>query len=347
MVRARDLGIIFDGTPGSNNSITDVRGVEVGHSTIIRGNGDEAVRTGVTAILPQGKKNIGSNVFSGASVLNGNGEVTGLAWLHESGILSGPVMLTNTYSVGIVRDSVLKYLRMKGIESEMLPVVGEISDQFLNDIGGQHVTENNVFEAIESSQSGQIEEGNAGGGTGAMCYRYKGGIGSSSRTVSYLGEEYMVGVLVQANHGLRHQLRVMGSPVEAYAPQGDNSMKELGSIVIVVGTDAPLLPHQLVRLSRRAFLGLARTGGVSSNGSGDFSIAFSTAQSFELAPKEILNSRWIPNGEHDELFEAAVYATVEAIINALVAAESMTGYKGHKADSLSHDAIRRLVKMKG
>lgn len=347
-IRSRDLGIYFEGEPGRLNSITDVPGVEVGHSTIIQGEGkgdtgSGPVRTGVSAILPLGRKKVDSNLFGSVSVLNGNGEVTGTSWVEESGTVSGPIMLTNTYSVGIVRDSVLKWFTDHGINAESLPVVGEVSDEYLNDIRGQHVGEEHVFEAISNARPESTEEGSIGGGTGAVCYEFKGGIGTSSRIVNVLDEEYTIGVIVQANHGLRRHLTISGKPVGKSLNQNLVRTRETGSIVGVIITDAPLLPVQLKRLSRRAYHGLARTGSVSSNGSGDFFIAVSTAASFDFMPEEVNRASFIPNSLVDPLLEGTVYATEESIINSMVAADSMRGFKDHYVASLPHDEVKNLL----
>ncbi len=282
--RARDLGVPFDGTPGALNAITDVKGIEIGHSTIIRGAGKlqvgvGPVRTGVTAVLPRGKQ---SNVpvFAGWFSLNGNGEMTGTTWLEESGLLEGPVMITNTHSVGVVRDAVIKWQLKQYSQTAQswgLPVVAETYDGYLNDINGFHVKDEHAFEALNNARSGAVAEGNVGGGTGMICHEFKGGIGTSSRKLSEQQGGFTVGVLVQANYGLRQQLRIAGVPVGEEITDGAFRPRETGSIIIVVATDAPLLPHQLKRLARRAALGLARNGSVAGNGSGDIFIAFSTA----------------------------------------------------------------------
>lgn len=347
MTRARDLDLEFEGRTGIRNTICDVSGVEVGHSTLIgKASGDRKVRTGVTAILPRGKKTVNSHIFAGSSTLNGNGEVTGLSWIGESGILSGPVMLTNTYSVGLVRDSVIKYMSRRGLKSDVLPVVGEISDEYLNDISGHHVQESHVIEAIESSRGDNVLEGNVGGGTGAVCYEFKGGIGTSSRIVEAIDTRYRVGALVQANHGLRRHLTILGEPIGKELTENLVRTKEYGSIVIVLATDAPLLPHQLNRLARRAYLGLAHTGSVSSNGSGDFCIAFTTAQEFSNSPADMQRSNWIPNGGMDHIFEGTVAAVEEAVINALVAAETMSGNNDHKVYQIPYKALKKIAKNK-
>src|SRR6266700_3078176 len=287
--RARDLGVPFDGTPGPLNAITDVAGVTVGHSTIIRGQGklvvgQGPVRTGVTAIFPRGPTN-GDPVFGGWFTLNGNGEMTGTTWLEESGFLAGPVMITNTHSVGIVRDAVIEWLVRKGFEFDWsLPIVAETWDGSLNDINGFHVTKEHAFPALDSARSGPVAEGNVGGGTGMICHQFKGGIGTASRVLPASAGGYTVGVLVQCNYGLRPYLRIAGVPVGQEIPDllpgpvraGSND-EENGSIIVVVATDAPLLPHQLKRIATRVALGVGRSGGYGGNSSGDIFVAFSTA----------------------------------------------------------------------
>ncbi len=348
MKMAEKIGLHFEGIQGRLNSIVDVKGVEVGHETLISNTQtndgkNNYIRTGVTAILPAGREHIGFDIFSGTSTLNGNGEATGFAWINESGMLSSPVMLTNTNSVGIVRDATLKWMDNQNIHHDSLPVVCEISDEYLNDIRGHHITDKHVFSALEKASSSNVEEGNVGGGTGAVCYEFKGGIGTSSRVVNILGNDYTVGVMVQANHGLRHQLNIEGISVGKAIKENLVKTRESGSIVFVVGTDAPLLPHQLQRLSRRAFLGLARTGSVSSNGSGDFSIAFSVANIYNNGNLKKENAEWLPNTELDRLFEGVVYATEESIINALLAAQPMEGTQGHSVSALPHKALKELL----
>jgi L-aminopeptidase/D-esterase-like protein len=351
-VRARDLGVPFDGTPGPHNAITDVKGVTVGHATLISGNGKLVVgkgpvRTGVTAVLPRGKEGAGDPVFAGWFSLNGNGEMTGTAWIEESGFLEGPVMLTNTTSVGTVRDGTVKWLAktVKGLQDWSLPIVAETYDGYLNDTLGFHVQEKHVFAALDGAKGGAVVEGNVGGGTGMTCYQFKGGIGTASRKLTAAQGNYTVGVLVQANFGLRHQLLVAGVPVGRAITEGAPRRKEAGSIIIVVATDAPLLPHQTKRLARRAALGLARTGSVSGNGSGDLFVAFSTANPTAANPKGALAQvSFLPNGRMDLLFEATVQATEEAIVNALVAARTMEGRDGHKVIALPHDRLREVLK---
>ncbi len=342
--RARDLGVPFDGTPGALNGITDVAGVEVGHTTLVAGSGAAAVRTGVTAILPRGGKSQ-DPVFGGWFTQNGNGEMTGTTWLAEGGFLEGPVMLTNTHSVGVVRDAVIKWRIDHGFRGEYpwsLPVVAETWDGYLNDINGFHVTAEHAFQALDRAASGPVAEGSVGGGTGMVCHELKGGIGTASRKVG----AYVVGVLVQCNYGLRRQLRVAGVPVGA-ALEGGTFKRENGSIIVVVATDAPLLPHQLTRIARRASMGIARNGGVAGNGSGDIFIAFSTANPGAADEEHEVTLRMLPNDKLDPYFEATVQATEEAIVNALVAADTMEGFAGHKVMALPHDRLRQLLKQFG
>ncbi len=357
--RARDLGVPFDGAPGPLNAITDVKGVEVGYSTIISGEGKlhvgaGPVRTGVTAILPRGKV-ADSFVFAGWHSLNGNGEMTGTTWVEESGILEGPVMITNTHSVGVVRDAVVAWRVKQGPADSTgywwsLPVVAETWDGYLNDVNGFHVKEKHAFEALDAARTGPLAEGNVGGGTGMVCHEFKGGIGTASRKLTEKVGGYTVGVLVQCNYGLRRQLRVAGVPVGreisegAFRSQSDDAADEFGSIIIVVATDAPLLPHQLKRLARRASLGLARNGSISGGGSGDIFIAFSTANPGIARTTGTAEITMIPNGRLDPLFEATVQATEEAIINAMVAADTMTGADGHKAVAMPHEGLREVLK---
>jgi D-aminopeptidase len=358
--RARDLGVPFEGRPGPLNAITDVKGVEVGHTTLISGSGklvvgQGPVRTGVTAILPRGKSPT-SRVFAGWFPLNGNGEMTGTTWVEESGFLEGPVMITNTHSVGVVRDAVIKWrVNLAPADNTgywwSLPVVAETYDGYLNDINGFHVTPQDAFHALDSARSGPVAEGNAGGGTGMICYEFKGGIGTASRQLPAAEGGYTVGVLVQCNCGVREQLRIAGVPVgqeitsdKVWGRLRSKSDEEKGSIIIVVATDAPLLPHQLKRLARRASLGLARTGSTSSNGSGDIFIAFSTANPGAAKSTGVAQVQMVANDDTDPLFSATVQATEEAIVNALVAAETMTGVDDHKAIALPHDCLREILK---
>jgi len=351
--RARDLGVPFDGTPGTLNSITDVKGVEVGHTTLISGSGklkvgEGPVRTGVTAVLPRGKNNL-NPVFGGWFSLNGNGEMTGTTWLEESGILDGPVMITNTHSVGVVRDAVIAWRIKKappdaGGYSWSLPVVAESADDDLNDMNGFHVKPEHVFNALESAHSGPAEEGNVGGGTGMICNEFKGGIGTASRVLPSGIGGYTVGVLVQCNFGHRNQLRIAGAPVGREISEAPVHNKDQGSIIIVIATDAPLIPTQLKRLARRASLGLARDGSFSGDGSGDIFIAFSTANEGATNGTGLRELKMLPNSELDPLFLATVQATEEAIINAMIAAETMKGINDFEVVALPHDRLREVLR---
>jgi L-aminopeptidase/D-esterase-like protein len=351
--RARDLGIPFDGTPGANNAITDVQGVEVGHTTLISGSGklkvgEGPVRTGVTAIHPRGK-DANDSVFGAWFTLNGNGEMTGTTWLEDSGFLTSPIMITNTHSVGVVRDAVIAWKVKRG-EPDMedywwsLPVVAETWDGYLNDINGFHVKPEHVFHALESAHSGPVEEGNVGGGTGMICNEFKGGIGTASRVLDAKAGGYTVGVLVQCNYGERDQLRIAGVPVGKEIPEHTLRKDDVGSIIIVVATDAPLIPTQLRRLVRKASLGLGRDGSYSGNGSGDIFIAFSTANPGAASAKGIRDLKMLPNDSLDPLFLATVQATEEAVVNAMVAAETMTGIDGHTVIALPHDRLQEVLK---
>jgi D-aminopeptidase len=358
--RARDLGVPFDGTPGPLNAITDVAGVTVGDTTLISGEGKlqigkGPVRTGVTAILPRGKNSMSDAVFAGWWSLNGNGEMTGTTWVEESGFLEGPVMITNTHSVGVVRDAVIHWRVNHGEPDPTgywwsLPVVAETWDGWLNDINGFHVKPEDAFHAIDSAHGGPVEEGNVGGGTGMVCNEFKGGIGTSSRSLEIKGESYTVGVLVQCNYGRRQNLRVAGVPVGLEIPEdpayasASFGEAERGSIIVVVATDAPLLSHQLKRLARRVSLGLGRDGSTSGNGSGDIFIAFSTANPGVEAVDHAVSLQMLPNDLLDPIFTATVQATEEAVINAMVAAETMTGIENHKVIALPHDKLRAVLK---
>ena len=348
--RARDLGIPFDGTTGPLNAITDVQGIEVGHTTLISGNGKLVVgkgpvRTGVTAIFPLGKKSA-DPVFAGWHSLNGNGEMTGTTWLEESGFLEGPIMLTNTHSVGIVRDSIIEWQTKHHMGGELwsLPVVAETWDGFLNDINGFHVKKSHVFAALDKAISGPVMEGNVGGGTGMICFEFKGGIGTASRKVQIHKENYVVGVMVQNNFGRRQQLRIAGAPVGAEILEHTIKPKGTSSIIVVVATNAPLLPHQLKRVARRASLGLGRVGSIASNYSGDIFIAFSTMNLKATKSPSVVDVTMLSNNELDPLFEATVQATEEAIVNALIAAETMTGRDGNKVIAIPYDRLKQVLK---
>ena len=353
-VRARALGIPFDGTPGPLNAITDVAGVTVGFTTLSSGEGKlevgkGPVRTGVTAVLPRAQASFNDPVYAGVFSLNGNGEMTGTAWLEEGGFLEGPLVITNTHSVGVARDAVIAWRVSKGGPDPTgfvwsLPVVAETWDGYLNDINGFHVKPEHVIQALEGAKSGPVAEGSVGGGTGMVCYEFKGGTGTASRLLKTKMATYTVGALVQANCGRRSQLTITGVPVGKEIPENAVYSKETGSIIIAVGTDAPLLPHQLKRLARRASMGLARTGSVSGNGSGDLFIAFSTANPGAADPAKPTHAvETIPNDRLDGIFEATVQAVEEAIVNAMVANQSMTGRDGHKVDALSHDRVRAIL----
>jgi D-aminopeptidase len=386
--RARDLGVPFDGTPGPNNAITDVKGVEVGHTTLISGTGKLEVgkgpiRTGVTAIHPRGKTS-NDAAFAAWFTLNGNGEMTGTTWVDDSGFLDGPVMITNTHSVGVVRDAVIAW-KVKHSTPDMegyfwsLPVVAETWDGWLNDINGFHVHPEDAWHALDVAHAGPVEEGNVGGGTGMVCNEFKGGIGTSSRVLDAKVGGYTVGVLVQCNYGRRDQLRIAGVPVgkeipdhPAYGrdetadsgtgtmspshpmwgqppsavlrPEGPLPGHDTGSIIVVVATDAPLIPTQLKRIAKKVSLGLGRDGSYSGDGSGDIFLAFSTANPGAVGPKGLHQLTMMPNDRLDPIFLATVQATEEAVINAMVAAETMKGIDNHEVIALPHDRLREVLK---
>ena len=358
-VRARDLGIPFEGKPGKFNAITDVAGVEVGYTTLMSGDGKlevgkGPVRTGVTAVLPRGHASLNDPVYAGFFSLNGNGEMTGTAWVDESGFLEGPIIITNTHSVGVARDAVIAWRIKHGAADKTgywwsLPVVAETWDGWLNDINGFHVKPEDVWHALDTAHGGALEEGSVGGGTGMICYEFKGGTGTASRVIEMKDKSgpartYTIGALVQANCGRRPQLTIAGVPVGKEIP-GEVYKEESGSIIIVIATDAPLLPHQLKRLAKRASLGLARTGSISGNGSGDLFIAFSTANAGAANPEPLTHSvETTPNDSMDPIFTAVVQATEEAIINALVDNQTMIGRDNHRVDALPHDRLRELLK---
>ena len=355
--RARDLGIPFEGTTGPNNAITDVKGVEVGHVTLISGEGKLVrgkgpARTGVTAIFPQGK-NFRDRLFGAWFTLNGNGEMTGTTWLEESGMLGSPVVITNTHSVGIARDAIVEWNAKRSTDEDYsgdfsLPVVAETWDGFLNDINGFHVTKAHVFEALDKAAIGPVAEGNVGGGTGMIAHGFKGGIGTSSRVLEERQGGYTVGVLVQANYGSRPLLRIAGVPVGKeitdLTPTRGTASEDQGSIIVVVATDAPLLPHQLKRVIKRASLGIGKMGGTGGNSSGDIFIAFSTANLDAKKTKAIATVTMLPNEMINPIFNATVDATEEAIVNAMVAAETMTGANGNTVHALPHDRLREVLK---
>jgi len=351
--RARDLGVPFDGTPGLYNAITDVKGVEVGHTTLISGSGklkvgEGPVRTGVTAVLPRGKDSL-DPVFGAWFTLNGNGEMTGTTWLEDSGFLDGPVMITNTHSVGVVRDAVIAWRVKKAPPDQAgyewsLPVVAETYDGDLNDINGFHVKPEHAWHALDTAHGGAVEEGNVGGGTGMICNEFKGGIGTSSRVLDAKYGGYTVGVLVQCNYGWRSQLRIAGVPVGREIPDHKVRDNDVGSIIVVVATDAPMIPTQLKRLARRVSLGLGRDGSYSGDGSGDIFVAFSTANPGAGNSKSMRQITMLPNEQMNPLFLATVQATEEAVINAMVAAETMKGINDFEVIALPHDRLREVLR---
>ncbi len=362
--RARDLHVPFDGNPGPLNAITDVPGIAVGHTTLISGEGKlqqgtGPIRTGVTAIMPRGVSNP-TPVFAGYYSQNGNGEMTGTAWIEESGFAESPILITNTHSVGLVRDTVIKWQVSEAAKGRRtmplwsLPIVAETWDGFLNDINGFHVQEQHVLAALNGAKSGPVQEGSVGGGTGMICYGFKGGIGTSSRKLADGAGGYTVGVLVQCNCGRRPQLLIAGTPVGKeipgqvpYAKNVSPTGQELGSIIIIVATDAPLIPQQLKRLARRATMGLARTGSISGNGSGDLFLAFSTANEGAAAQggkDTVKDARMLVNDAMDPLFEATVEATEESIVNAMVASDTMTGIDGRTVIGLPRDELVKVLR---
>jgi D-aminopeptidase len=374
--RGRELGLPFPGTTGPVNAITDVPGVSVGHATLVSGNGRLArgkgpVRTGVTAIFPRGKAS-NDPVFAAFATLNGNGEMTGTHWLRESGFLAGPVTLTNTLSVGVVRDAVIAWALRRGWPSWgfSLPVVAETWDGGLNDIDGFHVRVRDAFEALDAADAGRVTEGSVGGGTGMVCHQFKGGIGTASRQLSADAGGYVVGVLVQCNYGRRERLSVLGVPVGAeirdlrpcsVLPPDQRQAEQFaacstesgagsapdwdtGSIIVVVATNAPLLPHQLERVARRAGLGVGRMGGLGEDSSGDIFLAFSTANPHAASDSASVTLAMLPNERINPIFEATVSATEEAIVNAMLAAETMTGADGNRVFALPSDRLIEVMR---
>jgi len=349
--RARDLGIPFEGDTGTFNSITDVSGVTVGYATVIEGH---SARTGVTIIHPRGKGDH-TPVYAGVHSFNGNGEMTGAAWIEEGGLLEGPIGITNSHSVGIVRDTIIAWQVKSNAMYQRwsLPVVAETADGWLNDMNSFHIKEQHVLKALDSAQTGAIEEGNVGGGTGMVCYEFKGGTGTSSRKLPEKLGGWTVGVLVQSNFGRRHQFTLAGVPVGKHIREGllwtndtsDPFAQDDGSLIVIVATDAPLLPHQLKRLAKRAALGMARTGSMGGNGSGDIFLAFSTANPEAAYGNEIglSNIQTLSNDHIDPLLVSAVLATEEAIINAMISAENMTGHNGVGIKALPHEKVREIL----
>jgi D-aminopeptidase len=344
--RARALGVAPAGRPGRCNAITDVPGLELGYATLIAG---ESVRTGVTAIHPRGRGGAADPCAAGFHSQNGNGEMTGLAWLAESGTVAGPICLTNTHAVGIAHTSIVRWMvreHPRAAEAWLLPVASETWDGYLNDINGAHVTEATVLAALDAAAGGPVEEGSVGGGTGMCCYGFKGGSGTASREVG----DYTVGVFLQANFGARRELTVAGVPVgEALAdddPLGDafGPPPGAGSVVAIVATDAPLLPHQCAALARRVTLGIARTGTTGSHFSGDLFLALSTGNPGAFAAGDGLAALdFVPWGHVNQLFEAVVQATEEAVLDALVANEEMIGFRGRRVPALPRERLVALL----
>ena len=355
-LRARGLGMSFDGTPGHANAITDVPGVEVGYCTIIEGEGKlmrgkGPIRTGVTAILPRGRTGAAVPCAAGSFSFNGNGEMTGLAWIEEAGELQTPITITNTHSCGTARDATLRWLHERGVSPSQdwgLAVAAETFDGELNDINGFHVHDEHVFAALDHAQGGAIAMGNVGGGTGMITYDFKGGSSTASRLLDIGGQHYTLGVFVQSNFGRREDLMVRGVPVGRHLTQGKLRNKEQGSIIAIIATDAPLLPHQLKRLARRVPLGLARTGTIGGNGSGDIFLAFSTANEEAHASHAIARqSWWLGNAAMDILFRAVVETTEEAVVDAMITGETMTGRDGNTAIALPHADVLGLMQRYG
>ena len=349
--RARDLGIPFEGQPGKFNAITDVSGVTVGYATVIEG---PSARTGVTIIHPHGSQDH-TPVYAGVHSFNGNGEMTGAAWIEEGGLLEGPIGITNSHSVGIVRDTIIAWQIKNNamVQRWSLPVVAETADGWLNDMNGFHVKEQHVLDALDSANHGAIEEGNIGGGTGMVCYEFKGGTGTSSRKLSERFGGWTVGALVQSNFGRRHQFILAGVPVGKHVrdgllwPSSENPFaQDAGSLIVIIGTNAPLLPHQLKRLAKRAALGMARTGGMGGNGSGDIFLAFSTANASAAHADEmgLSNIQTLSNDHIDPLLFASALATEEAIINSMVAAKDMTGHNQVDVKALPHKEVQEILR---
>ena len=339
--RARGIGLAFAGTTGPNNAITDVPGVSVGYETLIEG---DSIRTGVTAILPRPKQDLATSVFAGCHSLNGNGELTGSHWIEEAGCCNGPITITNTHSLGTCRDASIQWMvKHLGVSGWALPVAGETYDGALNDINGFHIKPQHVFAAIDQASAGPIEEGSVGGGTGMICYGFKGGSGTASRVLTVANTAVTLGIFVQANFGLTSQLTIAGVPVGRHLAK-THEAPERGSIIAVVATDAPLLPHQLKRLTRRVGLGMGRSGAISGHGSGDLFLAFSTANEMAHQNTDQLSStQFIPDAQLDPLFEAVIQAVDEAILNAMVANETMTGFKGARVAALPIETVLELM----
>jgi len=355
-LRGRALGLPFPGTPGPFNAITDVAGVEVGTVTLVSGDGalrrgHGPVRTGVTAILPRGRASALA-CAAGYHSLNGNGELTGAAWVEESGELQTPITITNTHSCGVTRDATLRWLVERDIDMGQhwgLPVAGETYDGELNDISGFHVTAEHTMAALDAARGGPVELGSVGGGTGMICYDFKGGNGTASRVVALEGGSCTVGVFLQANFGAREQLTLLGVPVGRHIDRDKLRGREQGSVIVIVATDAPLLAHQLKRIARRVTLGLARTGAVAHNGSGDLFLAFSTANAGAYATTTggRRTLEWLPNAALDPLFTATVEAVEEAVIDSMLVNETMIGRDGNRSIALPVDETLGLMRRYG
>ncbi len=346
-VRARGLGICVDGAPGPLNAITDVAGVEVGYSTLIEG---KDIRTGVTGILPRGRAGAATPCMAGSFSFNGNGEMTGLAWIEEAGELQTPITITNTASCGVTRDATLKWLVNTGIGTGQdwgLPVAAETYDGELNDINGFHVKDQHVFAAFDTATQGAFELGSTGGGTGMITYEFKAGSGSASRQVTAVSKSYTLAAFVQSNFGLRHELTVLGVPVGRELKGGECRSKGSGSIIAIIATDAPLLPHQLKRLARRVPLGLARTGTIGHNSSGDIFLAFSTANDKVLGASGLRHLDALADSELDPLFEAVVQTVEEAVLDAMICNEDMSGRNGLTVRALPHADLLDILKKAG
>lgn len=355
-IRARGLGLSLSGVPGANNTITDVAGVEVGYATLVLGEGPlkvghGPVRTGVTAILPRGRMGAHIPCAAGSHSLNGNGEMTGLAWIEEAGELQTPITITNTHSCGVTRDATIRWMVERGVGTGQdwgLPVAAETYDGDLNDINGFHITAQHAYEALDGAKGGPLALGNVGGGTGMITYDFKGGTSSASRLVEIEGTPYTIGILVQSNFGRREDLTVLGVPVGQHLTDRQLRGKDQGSIIAIVATDAPLLPHQLKRLARRVPLGLARTGTIGGNGSGDIFLAFSTANADSYASKKVLRAtQYLGFSAMDKLFQAVVEATEEAVIDAMVTGETIVGRDGNTSIALPHGGLLDLMRRYG
>jgi L-aminopeptidase/D-esterase-like protein len=355
--RARSIPVPFQGTPGPVNAITDVPNLEVGYQTLTSGEGplkvgEGPVRTGVTAILPRGRARALTPVFAAYHSFNGNGELSGCHWIEESGLLEGPITITNTHSCGIARDATVGWMRSRFPDEEHdlwgLPVAGETYDGYLNDIDGFHVTAADVEAALDAAAGGPIELGSVGGGTGMIAYEFKGGSGSASRQVDVAGGAYTLGAFVQANYGRRRELTIAGVPVGQHLTGGEVFSRPGGSVIAVVATDAPLLPHQLKRLARRITLGIGRSGTCGHDSSGDIFLALSTANTDAFAKGGAPRSAaFLPNDALDPLFEAVVRAVDEAVVDAMVANREMVGRDGLTVRALPHEALRDLLQRYG